>query len=405
VDKIRAEFLEKYDFWYSENKKDIIKNEKLRNKLISQFQNIYKLEYLTEMTIDEYVIGKKSQSFCWWVETNTRNYCEIRGGMLNAFQRFGIYYDNKLGEYIFKRKNAKISKFGNNKNEVYANVKKELINLVNAIKENDLDIIAENKINPLVKNKITYLYAPNDYLPIAGENDLNVILQLLNIPFNSTEDRIYKRKKLYDFYKSLGREDMTTQMFIDFIYNDLGYRFYLRTTEKNNEEESVKVKNYKLIEVKSVEELIRTQKRERHGLVKEGYETYNQKKLSGKKGEDIAKQFLNSHKNQMKIKGELDMACEYDDSKHYDISFKTQEGKTVFIDVKSTKALNGNKVVFEMSEAEYAFMKEHEDNYFIYFIDDVYNGNVIKSISAKHIRVRPIKYRAELVITDSEDVI
>ena len=99
------------------------------------------------------------------------------------------------------------------------------------------------------------------------------------------------------------------------------------------------------------------------------------------------------------------MACEYDDSKHYDISFKTQEGKTVFIDVKSTKALNGNKVVFEMSEAEYAFMKEHEDNYFIYFIDDVYNGNVIKSISAKHISVRPIKYRAELVITDSEDVI
>ena len=58
-----------------------------------------------------------------------------------------------------------------------------------------------------------------------------------------------------------------------------------------------------------------------------------------------------------------------------------------------------------MSEKEYNFMKEHEDNYYIYFIDDVFNGNIIKRISAKYINVRPVKFRAELVVTKAEEFI
>ena len=324
MDKIRAEFLEKYDFWYSENKKEILKNHEKAIKLLNQFKEKYSVDFIKNMQIDDYIVGKEDddgktrETFCWWVETNTRGLCEIRGGRLNAYQRFGIYYNAKLGEYVFKLPKAKNSRYGNNIQEVFLNIKTELVKLIKCIKNEDFAGIAAVKINPLVKNKITYLYSPETYLPIAGDGDLNVLLRLFDIPFNIEEDRIYKRKKLYDFYKSLCREDMSTQMFIDFVYNDLGYRTFLRTAEQELKVENIKA--YKLVEVKSVENLIRSQRRERHGLVKETYETYNQKKISGKKGEEIVKAYLNSHKKQMKIQSVIDMACEYDDSKHYDIS-------------------------------------------------------------------------------------
>lgn len=47
-----------------------------------------------------------------------------------------------------------------------------------------------------------------------------------------------------------------------------------------------------------------------------------------------------------------------------------------------------------MSDSEYAFMNNNIENYFIYYINDVFNCNIIKRIPAKLIKVSPSKYRA-----------
>ena len=51
-----------------------------------------------------------------------------------------------------------------------------------------------------------------------------------------------------------------------------------------------------------------------------------------------------------------------------------------------------------MSDKEYDFMKENIDNYYFYYVNDVYNGNVIKRISAKLIMAHESKYRISMEI-------
>ncbi len=105
MNRVISSFLEKYDYWYSLNRKRL--EEKLDDgeKRLSEFIKLFSLERIENLTIDEYVCGKGDKSsFCWWVEQNLSMFGDIRGGRMTASHRFGIYYDNDANEYVFKRK-------------------------------------------------------------------------------------------------------------------------------------------------------------------------------------------------------------------------------------------------------------------------------------------------------------
>ena len=101
----KNEFLEKYDFWESVNKKDIDEYKSKSNKLLTEFLLRFDIKSLINIKIEDYVVGNKTNnSFCWWVETKLRDFGDIRGGQLTAFQRFGIYYDKNNKNYVFKNR-------------------------------------------------------------------------------------------------------------------------------------------------------------------------------------------------------------------------------------------------------------------------------------------------------------
>lgn len=102
----------------------------------------------------------------------------------------------------------------------FSNIRKALVELIEAASSHDYDTIAKCPLNDLFKNKITYLYNRDEYLPIYSDGDLNVVLALLDIPFLVEENRIFKLKKLFDFYKQLERNDIST---FDFFARYLKY--------------------------------------------------------------------------------------------------------------------------------------------------------------------------------------
>lgn len=393
------DFLEKYDYWALVSKKWLSKSIEDRNKKLDKFLSKFPESTIRTLDIDNYVVGRgTNNSFCWWVETNLCDLGDIRPRRLNAFQKFGLYYDNKKKDYSFGSKVTKNTKFGSNYNEIYKNVRSEIASLISDVRSNNYAGIASNKLNPLFKNKITFLYDSTHWLPIYSDADLNVLLSLLEIPFDINADRVYKRVLLYEFYKALNRPDITTLSFMDFIYNDLGYRPpYLRVEDADKLNQKTIGRKFRLVEVKSIEELVPKSKGSKHGLVSEKQETLAQKKITGKKGEEIIKEYLNSHKTELGIVGDIECACEVDDSKHYDFSFRKADGTIMYIESKATKANRNQTIVFEMSDDEYNFMKQNKNNYFIYFINDVFNGDLIKSISAKLIVGKPIKYRVSVI--------
>ena len=100
-----------------------------------------------------------------------------------------------------------------------------------------------------------------------------------------------------------------------------------------------------------------------------------------------------THKEELDICGDIDYACEYNDHKHFDFSFTNGSGKQIYIEVKATSANKKEVVSFEMSDKEYDFMLSHLDSYFVCYINDVFNGKIIKKIPAHLISGVPSKYK------------
>ncbi len=394
---ISLQFLEKYDAWIESRDLSYRRDREHNNKLLDKFLEQFPLNKIINLEIDEYVVGKGARSFCWWVETELAAHGDIRPHNLTSFQKFGLDYDKVAHKYRFGGKKVKKTRFGSNYVEIYSNIRTALVNLIQASISHDYETIARCPLNELFKNKITYLYNRNDYLPIYSDGDLNVVLSLLEIPFSLTENRIYKRKRLFDFYKQLGRDDISTLDFMRYIYNEAGFRPYLRSDTNIKLKDAVEAKRYVLVDVGRTTEINRARRQTGGGLVSETPETLQSKKMSGKKGEEIVKEYLKLHREELGIIGEIDCPCEYNDSAHYDFSYNTSSGK-IYIEVKATRTNRNNVVNFEMSDDEFDFMNDNADSYYIFYINDVFEGNVILRIPSHLILTKPSKYKASFSI-------
>lgn len=391
-------FIDKYNYWFKANQKEILEKEKNNMSLIGKFIQEFSEENIKKMQINEYVMGNDNEnSFCYWIEEKFKSCGNIKKVILTKPQKYGMYFDKRINGFSFGGKFAKKNMFGNNVDIVFQKIKSEILNLISAAQSYDFDCIEKNLLNPLVKNKILFLYNNKGWIPIYSEKDLNVLLNILDIPFSMEEPRANKRKKLYEFYESLNRYDITTLRFMWFIYDNIGYRKILRGGDSLKYNDNIKIKSYRLVEINNLIEYIPRNNVNRSGLITETASTVVEKKLSGKKGEEIVKNYLLKHKQEFNIVGELDIACETNDYAHYDISYIDTSGRQIFIEVKSAKNKMNNRITFEMSSAEYNFMQEHINDYYIFFIDDVYNGNIIKKISATNIIVHPSKYKVSLI--------
>ena len=388
-------FLEKYDAWFASNGQDFFKQEEKNERLLARFLEDFSMEKIISMGIDDYVVGKGLDSFCKWVEVDLKDYGAIIARKLNAWQKFSIFYNAEKDCYEHG------ARFGRDTKTVFNNVKEAVLAIINAAQTHDYEVLANSKLNPLFKNKIFYLYNSSDSLPIYSEKDLNTLLTVFSIPFDNGIDRAYKRKLLFDFYKSLNREDMSTFRFMRFVYNIMGYRSVLRAEEALKLSTSIETKAYSLIDIERLEDVVSVRSNDgKTGLVIEKPESVVQKKITGKKGEEIVKAYLLSHKQELFIDGDIDCACEYSDYKHYDFSYLETNGRRVFVEVKATKMNDGSRISFEMSEDEYAFMLENIDNYYFFYLNDVFNGTIIKRISADKIVAKPSKYRISMVIDE-----
>lgn len=397
------DFLREYDIWYSNNKKDIEKQFNDDIKLHEEFLSLFPKEKIKEMNIDEYVIGNKTNSFCWWVEQNLSDLGDIRGGRLTAYSRFGIYFNKEINDYVFGSKKTKKTKFGSNKEEIFKNIIQKILKLLNDLKKKKYDELINNELNPLFKNKLIYLYDPKNWIPIYGDDDLNFILEKLEIPYNNDEDRINKRIKLFVFFKLLSRSDIKPLLFMKFIYSQ--YKNLINDKEIKQISKipkNISVKCIKLEDVSSIEKISSKLKVEKHGQINPlNYRDIVIKNIIGKTGEEIVEKYLKSKVGKLRLNIdeniEIESPClgeNRDDHKHYDFAYyKKDTHKKIYIEVKSSKSNDKNNIAFFISSAELKFAQENKDSHFIMYIN-LNNASIIKQIPISAIidMFEPVKY-------------
>lgn len=154
------------------------------------FLKAFPIRQLVNLTVDEYVIGLQSPTFCSYVEAKTRYWAVIQGSP--AF-KFGIYFGKTKSDprkqYHWTRK------FGTSAEGAFSAVKIALLDLIRegARTAPDFALIDRNRLSQMFKAKILSLYFPERFLAVCGKEHMEVIGGELGLPDNLRWSEIQSR--------------------------------------------------------------------------------------------------------------------------------------------------------------------------------------------------------------------
>jgi hypothetical protein len=306
------------------------------------FLKAFPLKRLGDLTVDTYVIGLQSPTFCSYVEAKTRYWAAIQGSP--AF-KFGIYFGRTKSDpnkqYHWTRK------FGNSAEGAFVAVKTALLNLVRegARSTPDFAILDKNPLSQMFKAKILSLYFPERFLAVCGKEHLEVIGGELGLPDNGLWSEI--QSKLIDVKK----ENSVTSGWS----NPKFMRFLVDTyiPKKHKPPEPVRVPRKKIHRKVNFEDI------------------HNQRGIIGKRAEEFA---LKWEKNRLIGAGLEHLINKIEDRRErpsygYDFLSHTTAKHPRFIEVKAV-SMQGEQHRFFLSENEHTVScsSEHSGAYYFYLV-------------------------------------
>ena len=309
-----------------------------------EFIRRFPLNKLSEMTLDNYVIGKGAPTFCAMVEAKTKAWANIQGA---TSSKFGVYYGVTKSDS--EKKYRATRKFGGNVEEAFTNVKKALIDLIDAGKVKNFRSIDENPLSQMFKAKILSLYLPDAYINICSKDHLRDIARSLEIPIqnyiSAYQAALIEKKKSNDI-----TEGWSNPKYMSLLYSNLS----LDNTEKASD---IKIsepnsKNRPRVNFEDIEK-----NRREIGKISEKYALdWEEKRLFGIGHESLIK----------RIKDRTDRP-----SYGYDFLSYSSPGVSRYIEVKSIGRDRGNNCYrFYLSENEKirSLSKELNSEYYFYLV-------------------------------------
>ncbi|EHR42603.1 DUF3883 domain-containing protein [Alishewanella jeotgali] len=185
-----------------------------------QFLCSYPLNKLKNITLDEYVIGKGTASFCACVEAKTKAWANMQGATAN---KFGIYFGKTKSDPTMKYRFTQ--KFGKTKNEAFNGVKDALLDLIEAGRSKSFSEIDDNPLSQMFKAKILSLYFPELYLNICSSEHLKKIALDMKIPeqqfVSEYQHLLVERKMANTITKKWSNPKFMSFLYAKFIRGDL----------------------------------------------------------------------------------------------------------------------------------------------------------------------------------------
>jgi hypothetical protein len=149
---------------------------------------------LSKLKLDDYVIGKRTPTFCTHIEVNTKPWASILGA--TAF-KFGIYFGRTRAE---SRKKYRFSeRFGSRADQAFANVKRALVDVVEAGRSLDFEAVDRNPLTQMFKAKILSLYLPDKFLNVCSKEHIETLaveLGYRGVSFVSQQQHLLLEAKL-----------------------------------------------------------------------------------------------------------------------------------------------------------------------------------------------------------------
>jgi 5-methylcytosine-specific restriction enzyme B len=161
---------------------ELLKNEQLWD----EFLQIWPIERLKSMTLEEYTSSGANDSFTYWMEAKLANLGSIWGG--SSF-KFGIYsrrdksHKQSGGGSTYSENYAWYTKYGNNEQEAFKKVRDLVVQVAEAAARADLEAIEEIDLGEVYKWKIAFHYQPRKHLSVINVFMKAPLAHHLKIPF------------------------------------------------------------------------------------------------------------------------------------------------------------------------------------------------------------------------------
>lgn len=395
----KDQFTAGFTAWYQQNKESIQASVKECENLRKQFLHRFSILKLKDMTLESYAIGNDEDSFCNWIENKLHCLGSIRAHWMNE-KKFAVFYSKSLKAYDYDRNQSAKREFGTTPETVFESVKAELIKIVQ--NPCDYEALANTKLNQMFANKVAFLYSNNWQIPIYSDTHLSVFLSALEIPFWIGENRAYKREKLYQYYSQLNCNGLSPLTFMQYLYQGAGLCGLLQDQQGKKAKKQAITTTPEKAPVPQVEPERTKREQNRFGLIEEAL-SQEEAKLIGKYGENAVKKYLERKRKELGIIGSIDCPCETNDYAHYDFSYQTKDGKTIYVEVKASKLDTPGKAHFFMSRAEYDFFLENKESYRLYYVNDVLGKRTVSCCHFTEVELEAVKYYAEVLVSEEGD--
>lgn len=307
-----------------------------------EFLRKFPLRSLKRLTLDQYIIGKGTPSFCAYVEAKTSTWAKIMGATAN---KFGIYYGRVASDP--QRKYRFTKKYGNTRDGAFSAVKAALLDLIDAGKSQDFSRIDESPLSQLFKAKILSLYFPNIYLNVCSAEHLDELAEELEIPkqeYTSSYQHLLLREKL----SSSITKNWSNPKFMSFLYGN-----YIRKNLNQNDTVVLRKPRKKAHRKVNFEDIA-----DAWGKI-------------GRMSEDFA---LDWEKNRLIGLGYPELIGRIDDRRErpsygYDFLSHSSPGKERYIEVKSVgKERGGYRFYLSENERLVSDSRQHKSNYYFYLV-------------------------------------
>jgi hypothetical protein len=317
-------------------------NEDLALQSRGAFLKAFPIRRLAGMTIDQYVIGLQSPTFCSYVEAKTRRWAAIQGSP--AF-KFGVYF-GKTKSDPHKRYHS-TCKFGTNPEEAFAAVKAALLELVRqgAKSKPDFAAIDANRLSQMFKAKILSLYFPDRFLAVCSTEPLELLAGETGLPDNLHRSEIQNRLLDVKTVSPITRA-WSNPKFMRFLYDT-----YVRQAPiKPDADKKSRKKTHRKVNFEDIQA---------------------QRGAIGKKAERFALQWEKDRLIGAELAHLVDDIDDRTDrpSYGYDFLSHTSVGKPRYIEVKSISKHSGQHRFF-LSDNEHAIScsPEHRNAYYFYLV-------------------------------------
>ena len=306
-----------------------------------KFLRAFPLRSLRAMTIDEYVIGKGTPTFCAYVEPLTKLWANILGA--TAF-KFGIYHGRTKSDPAHRYRFVE-RKFGHSKIAAFSAVKDALLRLIEDGRALRFEAIDKNPLSQMFKAKILSLYFPDKYLNICSREHISDLSSELGL-----EDGWVSEQQHYLLEAKLANplsRHWSNPKYMTFLYNT-----YIRSPDKKMHLKVIRKRQPPKIDV---EEML--EHRKRIGKMSEEYAlAWERERLHGLDYGELAKR-IEDRRDQL--------------SYGYDFLSYSEPGVERYIEVKTAGrnwTESGYRFFLSEHERQISLKPDNAGRYYFYLV-------------------------------------